>query len=329
MAELGLRWEFALRDEADHLHGLSVKELKDKFNEQMGQEDFVPARHVIDALFKVDCYDDNSTRESEAQRTDLICQCLDSYTLRLFASQHTAMIRACDALGMRDLFRVLPTPPADEAATGVLRSSLSKAVREQEAVNVMCKRHSASQRFRRTWLHDEHRQHTARTSRAASNRALQRFEKTLLQCFIVGIQLHLVEAWFALGDAASDGDEQPEEMTSEDWQERFCSRHLGLATENFKGLEAAISSLKTPWEEIVAHPYLHTWYQDVFSNFRILSDHVACTAAVTAARKNLVTAATQAANDAVAARNSAGGARRSRQEGEKTQEEEEEDTGAG
>lgn len=111
MAELGLRWEFALRDEADHLRGLSMKELKDKFNEQMGQEDFVPARHVIDALFKVDCYDDNSTRASEAQRTDYVCQCLDSYTLRLFTSQHTAIIRACDALGMRDLLRVSANVP--------------------------------------------------------------------------------------------------------------------------------------------------------------------------------------------------------------------------
>lgn len=201
MAELGLRWALALRESeagGRALFGESVTEIIDRFNAQMRSGDFVQARDMIETLFKVDCYDDNSVQALDVQRTDLLCQCLDSYSLGLFTSQHAAMKRACDAVGMRDLVRYLRlSPPVSEAASSVLRSSLGQAAEHQAAVNSMCRRHSASQRFRRTWL-DDARRKQADGAGGACSRAMGRFEKTLLQCFIIETQLRVVEAWFAL-----------------------------------------------------------------------------------------------------------------------------------
>lgn len=278
MAELGLRWALALREseaEGRALFGESVTELIDRFNAQMRSEDFVRARDIIETLFKVDCYDDNSAQALDVQRTDLLCQCLDSYSLRLFTSQHAAMKRACDAVGMRDLVRYLyPSPPlSSEAASSVLRSSLGQAVERQAAVNSMCRRHSASQRFRRTWLDDASRKQ-ADGAGGACSRAMQRFEKTLLQCFIVETQLRVVEAWFALQVKSrvnsvwklqrtgtefrstslqapavfAAGDDPPE--VSQDWSQRVSRRHMRPAQEAFDRLDAAMDRSRAPLNDL-------------------------------------------------------------------------------
>ena len=212
MTELGLRSEPGLRDaEAPGraLLGGSVQELIDRFNKLVQAFDMASCREIIASLFKVDCYDDDSAQALDVQRTDLLCQCLETYSLALLVSRRAAMPQPSIWIeDWKDLLGATPLPHSADRMDVYIGLTHSDAAEHQAAVCDLCRRHTASQRFRRTWLKEKVPRDRQLAGGAAllpavcrpqlcssASSEMQRFDAVLLLCFLIETQLRLVEAW--------------------------------------------------------------------------------------------------------------------------------------
>ena len=77
-----------------------VGELVKRFNNALVHCDFVAAACIIEALFAIDRHRDGEDFQAyEVQRTDLLCQCLDSFSKRMFCYHEQRRLAACRDTG--------------------------------------------------------------------------------------------------------------------------------------------------------------------------------------------------------------------------------------
>lgn len=123
-----------------------VRELIGRFNAALTSCDYGAAARIIEALFNFDRHGAESFQAKECQRTDLVCQCLDSFSTRIYSIHEQ---RAKAAPSRR------PVTHFDANWTTSLTKSWhmdEEAIEQLSEVNKVITRHSASQRFRRVWL---------------------------------------------------------------------------------------------------------------------------------------------------------------------------------
>ena len=194
MSELGLREGGATSRPRPLVLGFEdVGELIASFNDVLLSCDFDKARQIIEGLFAVDRHGDEETsfQAQELQRTDLLCQCLQSYSTRVHV--HTQP-RATTAQSRRptthfDMHRLGQPGPAKPSQPAPLPRTDEQAIHHLAAVNAMIKRHAASQRFRRIWLKQK-----GTGGSEGQNEEMVRFQMVSQQSFLVESELRWRQA---------------------------------------------------------------------------------------------------------------------------------------
>jgi len=195
MSELGLREGGATSRPRPLVLGFEdVGELIASFNDVLLSCDFDKARQIIEGLFAVDRHGDEETsfQAQELQRTDLLCQCLQSYSTRVL-DVHTQP-RATTAQSRRptthfDMHRLGQPGPAKTSQPAPLPHTDEQAIHHLAAVNAMIKRHAASQRFRRIWLKQK-----GTGGSEGQNEEMVRFQMVSQQSFLVESELRRRQA---------------------------------------------------------------------------------------------------------------------------------------